>query len=80
MIRIMSMARRSVSIVLSCRDNDGEQQRFGAHDRLPLSLFHSVRRQMRRMRDGNIEAICGDEPEWQGRVLASRMLHDLKGA
>jgi predicted N-acetyltransferase YhbS len=48
--------------------------------RLPLSLLDQVRGQVRGMRDGHLEAVCRDEPEWAGRVLASRVLHDFKGA
>jgi hypothetical protein len=31
------------------------------------------------MRDCHSQAICGDEQEWKGRVLASRVLHDIQG-
>jgi hypothetical protein len=47
--------------------------------RLSLSLLDKIRGQVCGMRDGNSQAVCGDEPEWKGRMLASRMLHDIKG-
>jgi len=48
-------------------------------DRLSLSLLHAVCCQMRRMRNGHLEAIRRDEQKRKRRMLAPRMLHDLQG-
>jgi hypothetical protein len=47
--------------------------------RLSLPLLYTIRGQVRRLRDCYSEAVRRDEPEWEGRVLASRVLHDLEG-